>query len=54
MRVFPASLDPASAIDLPVKKVVEFAAIGFVGEQVVTIPGHLGTHRRGSLPRSRT
>lgn len=45
-RVFPASLDPRAAVDHPMKKLVEFAAIGFTGDQLVAIPGHLGTHRR--------
>ncbi|MCE9575051.1 MAG: hypothetical protein K8W52_18010 [Deltaproteobacteria bacterium] len=45
-RVFPPSLDPRAAVDHPMKKLVEFAGIGFTGDRIVAIPGHLGTHRR--------
>ncbi len=53
IRVYSASLDPVTAIELQPARKAEFAGIGFVGARVIAIPGYLGPDRRSLYPGAR-
>lgn len=46
VRLFPPTLEPRKAVDVPVKRLVEFASAGFTADGLIALPGAMGTHRR--------